>query len=81
MSWANPVDGDFADTGKWDSGFVPTSADDAFITIAGPAYTATSSVVELVNSISVGADATLAIGGSSMFTVVDARNSAASPAK
>ena len=80
VSWLNAVDGDFADGSKWDSGFFPTLADDAFITVAGSAYTVTSSVGESVNSISIGADATLAIGGPRRSRSPTARSSAASPA-
>src|SRR5437870_8694637 len=39
-SWASPVSGDWRDASKWDNG-VPTSTQDACITLAGT-YTVTS---------------------------------------
>ena len=71
VSWVSAVDGDFADAGKWNPNSVPGSTDDAFITASGSAYTVTSLADVSVNSISIGADATLAIGGPSTFTVAN----------
>ena len=76
MHWLNAVSGIFEDSANWDSGIVPNSADDVFITASGADYTVivTSSSAQSVDSISVGADATLAIGvtgGSSTFTIAN----------
>src|SRR5262249_40740021 len=69
VSWLNAADGDFAIGANWDNGgSVPGPADAVFITASGSDYTVTSSSGQTVNSISIGADATLAIDGGT-FTI------------
>lgn len=76
VRWLNATSGIFEDVSNWESGSVPNSGNDVFITAAGEDYTVTvtSSSAQTVNSISVGADATLAIGGmggSSTFAIAN----------
>jgi hypothetical protein len=76
VHWLSAVSGVFDNSANWDSGLVPNSADDVFLTASGEDYTVTvtSSSAQSVNSVSVGADATLAIGvmgDSSTFTIAN----------
>ncbi|RME85977.1 MAG: hypothetical protein D6775_01350, partial [Caldilineae bacterium] len=65
VHWKDPVSGNWSDPTKWDTGSVPTSSDNVFITVAG-SYAVTLDVNAEVNSLTLGGSSgaqTLSIGG------------------
>ena len=59
VSWSNPAGGDWATAGNWNTGTVPTAADDVHIDMAG---TYTVSISASVTSVTVNS---LTLGGAS----------------
>ena len=64
IHWLNPVSGSFNTGTNWSGGTVPGASDNAFLDAAGGPYTVTEDPhnFEQVHSLTVGANATLAVG-------------------
>ena len=64
IHWLNPVSGSFNTGTNWSGGTVPGASDNAFLDAAGAPYTVTEDPhnFEQVHSLTVGANATLAVG-------------------
>jgi hypothetical protein len=69
LHWLNPVDGTWNTSSDWTSGIVPGGADDALIDASGTSYVVTTTQDTAAGSVTLGASATLAIGGGTTFSI------------
>ncbi len=78
--WMTPTSGAFTTDSRWSGGKFPRVSNNALLTVAGAAYTVTSTLNATINSLQTASNATLAIA-SKQFAVIHGTGSGATAGK
>jgi hypothetical protein len=79
FTWTSAISGNFEANLWTPAGQHPGAGDDALMTVAGAAYTVTTTQGDTVNSVQTGSNATLSIGGGQTFQMTNGTESTTFP--